>query len=325
MTTAYARKNQILFLLAVTLLLFALCSYHIDFFFTKNNFQNIIESLSYRMILAIGMTFVIASGAMDLSVGSLFSLAGIASALALKSGFTAGTSIVFAIFVSISVGCINGLIIDLTKINFFIITLASSAVLRGIALIVTQGKPITGFSQAFLQIGIGRILGIQIPVWIMFFILAMSVVLLNITKWGSYVLSIGGNEEALRKVGVPVLPYKMSVFAFMGFCCALSALIMTARLNSAEPNAGMGMELEAITAVIMGGSRINGGSAGIAGTALAIFILSIIRNALTLLGISSDYQHLITGILLFVSVLISSPNVYKAKALYKKITRRKNV
>lgn len=325
MTTAHTKRNQILFLMVVAILLFVLCSYQIDFFFTTNNLQNIIESLSYRMILAIGMTFVIASGAMDLSVGSLFSLTGIACAIALKSGFSIGVSIIFAIFVGLGIGCLNGLIIELTKINFFIITLASSAVLRGIALIVTKGKPVTGLTPAFLQVGVGRAFGIQIPVWIMVFILAMSAVLLNMTKWGSYVLSIGGNEEALRKVGIPVLPYKMSIFAFMGLCSALSALIMTARLNSAEPNAGMGMELEAITAVVMGGSRINGGSAGITGTVLAIFILSVIRNALTLLGISSDYQHLITGILLFVSVLISSPNVYKAKALYKKFKRRKDV
>lgn len=156
-----------------------------------------------------------------------------------------------------------------------------------------------------MTIGTGRLAGIQISVWIAVILTLAAAVILNCTKWGSYIKTLGSNPEALRKCGIGTAGYRISVQAVMGLAAAITAVIITARLNSAEPNAGMDMELDAITAVAMGGTPITGGKACISGTMLAVIILGIIRNGLTLMSISSDYQQWITGFLLLISVLVS--------------------
>ena len=191
-----------------------------------------------------------------------------------------------------------------------------SGMLRGISLIITGGRPITRFGAAFMTIGTGRLAGIQISVWIAVILTLAAAVVLNCTRWGSYIRTLGSNPEALQKCGIGIAGYRISVQAVMGLAAAITAVIITARLNSAEPNAGMDMELDAITAVAMGGTPITGGKSRISGTMLAVIILGIIRNGLTLMSISSDYQQWITGFLLLVSVLVSGIRIKNTKQKY---------
>lgn len=312
-----SRYSQQIFLFAAMMVICIVLTMKSEYFLTWRNIRNILEANSYRLILAIGMTFVIASGVMDLSAGAMVSMCGVIMAVAMHMELPIAAAVVIGILSGIALGAVNGLLIHYTGINFFILTLAVSGMLRGISLMITDGKPITKFGQEFIYLGIGRIGEMQLSVLFAFVLVLVSVPLMYHMKWGSYVLSLGGNREALVKSGIRAGFYRVSVHAFLGAMAAVTAVIITARLNSAEPNAGMNMELDAITAVVMGGTSIKGGRASIAGTVLAVLILGVIRNGLTLMSVSSDYQQWITGFLLLVSVLISEIKVHKFRALIK--------
>lgn len=318
MTKQWINKHsQQLFLLAVLTVICAVLAGKSEYFFTWKNIRNILEAASYRMILAAGMTFVVASGVMDLSAGSIVSLCGVLTALALHGGMGIFVSCLIGIGAGSLMGALNGALIHFTGINFFVLTLASSGMLRGISLMITDGKPITKFGKAFMQLGIGRMGEFQYPVIVSILLLLLAFPLMFHVKWGNYVQALGGSRTALMRSGVRTGFYRITVHMFLGLTAALTAIIITARLNSAEPNAGMNMELDAITAVIMGGTPIRGGSASIVGTVLAVLILGTIRNGLTLLSVSSDFQQWITGFLLLASVLISEVKVWNIKTLIK--------
>ena len=312
-----SKYSQQLFLSAVLLIICAVLAGKSEYFFTWKNIRNILEAASYRMILAVGMSFVIASGVMDLSAGSIVSLCGVLTALALHGGIEIWAAVLTGIAAGGLMGALNGALIHCTGINFFVLTLASGGMLRGISLMITDGKPITKFGKAFMQLGIGRIGEFQFPVLFALTLILLSSPLMFHVKWGNYVQALGGSETALKRSGVRTGFYRISVHVFLGITAAVTAVIITARLNSAEPNAGMNMELDAITAVIMGGTPIRGGNASIAGTVLAVLILGIIRNGLTLLSVSSDFQQWVTGFLLLASVLISEIRVWNTRALIK--------
>ena len=312
-----SKYSQQLFLLAVLFIIFAVLAGKSEYFLTWKNMRNILEAASYRMVLAVGMTFVISSGVMDLSAGSIVSLCGVLTALALHGGMGIWASVLTGIAAGGLMGALNGVLIHCTGINFFVLTLASSGMLRGISLMITDGKPITKFGKEFMQLGIGRIGEFQVPVLFALALILLSFPLMFHVKWGNYVRALGGSESALKRSGVRTGFYRISVHMLLGITAAVTALIITARLNSAKPNAGMNMELDAITAVIMGGTPIRGGNASIAGTVLAVLILGSIRNGLTLLSVSSDFQQWITGFLLLASVLISEIRVWNIKALTK--------
>lgn len=225
--------------------------------------------------------------------------------------------------IGIVAGIANGLLIHYTKISFFIITLAMSGMLRGLSLIITDGRPITRFGAEFMFIGTGRLGGIQLSVYLAALTAIAAAIAMSKSRWGSSIKTIGSNEEALRKCGVNTVKYRVSVQAVMGLAAAVTAVIITARLNSAEPNAGLNMELDAITAAAMGGTPITGGKACIGGTVLAIIILGMIRNGLTLMSVPSDYQQWITGFLLLVSVLVSGIRIKNNKTTADKKRRTK--
>lgn len=306
------KYSQQIFLFVVMVIICIVLTMKSEYFLIWKNIRNILEANSYRLILALGMTFVIASGVMDLSAGSIVSMCGVIMAVALHAGVPIPVAVLIGILSGMMFGAVNGILIHYTGINFFILTLATSGMLRGISLMITDGKPITKFGQDFIYLGIGRIGEMQLSVLLAVLLVLLSIPLMFHTKWGNYVLSLGGNKEALVKSGVRTGFYRITVHVFLGIMAALTAIIITARLNSAEPNAGMNMELDAITAVVMGGTPISGGRASIIGTVLAVLILGVIRNGLTLMSVSSDYQQWITGFLLLVSVLISEIKVHKS-------------
>lgn len=312
-----SKYNQQIFLFFVMILICIVLAGKSEYFLIWKNIRNILEANSYRLILAIGMTFVIASGVMDLSAGSIVSMCGVIMAVALHAGIPIPIVLMLGILSGMLFGMINGLLIHHTGINFFVLTLATSGMLRGISLMITDGKPITKFGQEFIYLGIGRLGELQISVLAAIILVLIAVPLMFHMKWGNYILTLGGNKEALVRSGIRAGFYRVSVHMFLGATAAVTAIIITARLNSAEPNAGMNMELDAITAVVLGGTSISGGKASIVGTVLAVLILGIIRNGLTLMSVSSDYQQWITGFLLLVSVLISEIKVHKFRALIK--------
>jgi ribose/xylose/arabinose/galactoside ABC-type transport system permease subunit len=297
--------SQPLFLFLMLSLIIIFLSVSAPSFLTSQNILNVIEANNYRLILAIGMTFIMASGVMDLSAGAMVSFCGVIMAVALHQGASVVTAVSAGLVTGILLGTINGMLIHYTKINFFILTLATCGIFRGMGLMITQGKPITALGSSFIQLGIGRLGGMQLSTWLTLALLVIAYPLLFKTTWGTYISGLGGNKDALEKSGIRSGRYRIGVQAFFGLLAALTALIITARLNSAEPNAGMNMELEAITAVVMGGTPITGGKASLIGTVAAVLILGFIRNGLTLMSISSDYQQWITGFLLLASVLIT--------------------
>ena len=257
------------------------------------------------MILAVGMMCVIASGAIDLSVGSIMSFSAICMAKAMKAELPPELCIFFGMAVGTLLGAVNGILIYTTRINALIITLATSYMYRGLSLIVTQGIPVTKLPESFRQIGCGDIFGMESGVTAAFVIILALIPLFYLMKWGSYVASLGGNSVALKRCGVSTGKYRISVFALMGFLASISGIIVTARLNSAEANAGLNMEMDAICAVIMGGTALHGGKGNLFGTVIAVFLMGLIRNGLTIMSVSSYYQQFVTGAMLLMAVLVA--------------------
>lgn len=294
-----------LLLLTVLLLLVIFLSIKSPFFLTWNNIRNILDHTSTQLIMAIGMTFVISSGGIDLSVGSIVALSGICIGLLLKEGMSIALSAIVGIFIAGALGTINGIIISKLKIAPFIVTIGSMNLYRGISLVITKGMPIYGFPSEFTYFGKGNLGQINPPIIIGMILIVLSFFVLKYTKWGQYTLALGGNEEALRRVGVPVNFYKTTVYTISGLTAGLVGLILTSRLNAAEPNAGFMLESDIIAAVILGGTSMRGGRASISGTVIACLLLGVVRNGLTILSISSYYQQLFIGAIIIISVSIS--------------------
>ncbi len=274
-----------------------------DRFFTISNFLNVLRQVSIQAIIAFGMTIVIISGGIDLSVGSVFAISAAVLASILKTG-----NIFLAILAGIAVGgafgLFNGFVIAKGKIQPFIVTLATMAIARSFTLVYMQGMPITGFSRTFRFIGRGSIGGIPVPVLIMFGMFLLTWYILSKTKLGLYAYSIGGNEEATRLSGVNVDMYKMMIYTLSGTFSAVSAIVLTARLNSAQPIFGQNYELDAIAAVVLGGASLSGGKGTVVGTLFGALIMGIINNGLNLLNVSPFYQQAVKGAVILAAVLL---------------------
>lgn len=309
---AFSNKYASIILMYFILIIITIfLSIKAPYFLTWKNFINILEANSYKMILAIGMTFIISSGAIDLSVGSIISLSAIVMAMSMKSGYSVLGGILIGITVGIILGFFNGTIIHLTGINSLIITLATASIFRGLSLILTKGTPITKFDPLFLYLGTGDLFGMEPGVCFAIVILVIAIPLMYSMKWGNYLKTLGGNEKALKRTGVRTGWYRVSSYIYMGVMASIVGIIITARLNSAEPNAGLGMELDAVTAVIMGGTPLSGGKASLAGTVIAVFLLGLIRNGLTIMSVSSFYQQFVTGSILLFAILIAEIKEHK--------------
>ncbi|MBP1924312.1 ribose/xylose/arabinose/galactoside ABC-type transport system permease subunit [Sedimentibacter acidaminivorans] len=293
------------FLFFVLILLVAFLTSKSPFFFTWNNIRNILDNTSLQLILAIGMTFVISSGGIDLSIGSVVALSGIAIGLMLNAGVPIIVAAMMGVLLGGVLGAFNGFLISEFKIASFVVTIGSMSLYRGISLVITKGQPIYGFPSGFTFFGKGNLGEINPPIVIATLMVILAFLLFKYTKYGQYTLSIGGNEEALRRVGVNIKFYKSSIYVFSGICAGIVGLILTSRLNAAEPNAGFMLETNIIAAVILGGTSMNGGRASLSGTVIACILLSVVRNGLTIMSISSYYQQLFIGFIILLSVSIS--------------------
>ncbi len=273
-------------------------------FLTVSNLLNIAQQTSINAIIAVGMTFVIITAGIDLSVGSIMAFSGVVLAWAIQSGVPLPLALLIGLAVGLVCGVVNGLLITLGKLPPFISTLGMMSVARGAALLFTQGRPISGFSNTFRLLATGEILYIPTPVIIMIFVYIVAHYILTHTKLGRYTYAMGGNEEAAVLSGVNVRMYKTIVYGLCGMLSGLAAIILTARLNSAQSIAGIMYELDAIAATVIGGTSLVGGEGTILGTLIGALIMGVLRNGLNLLGISSFVQQTVIGSVIIIAVLI---------------------
>ncbi|ELK8307700.1 ribose ABC transporter permease [Vibrio vulnificus] len=281
-------------------------------FFTVDNILNILRQTSVNAIIAVGMTLVILTAGIDLSVGSVLALCGAFAASLVAMEVPVFIAVPTALLAGATLGAISGIIIAKGKVQAFIATLVTMTLLRGVTMVYTDGRPIsTGFTDtadAFAWFGTGYALGIPVPVWLMVVVFAAAWYLLNHTRFGRYVYALGGNESATRLSGINVDKVKIGVYAICGLLAALAGIIVTSRLSSAQPTAGMGYELDAIAAVVLGGTSLMGGKGRIMGTLIGALIIGFLNNALNLLDVSSYYQMIAKAAVILLAVMVDNKN-----------------
>lgn len=297
----YGRQfGTLLGLIGLSIVLWIMTPY----FLTVSNLLNVAQQISINAIIAVGMTFVIITAGIDLSVGSLVAFSGVILASVLQAGVPLPIAILIGLGVGLCCGMINGLLITHGRIPPFISTLGMMSVARGAALLYTKGRPVSGFSENFRYLATGEIFHIPVPVIIMGVVYIIAHFVLNRTKLGRYAYAIGGNEEAAILSGINVKLYKTMVYALCGLLSGLAALILTARLNSAQPIAGNMYELDAIAATVIGGTSLMGGEGTVLGTLIGALIMGVLRNGLNLLGVSSFIQQIVIGSVIIIAVLM---------------------
>jgi ribose/xylose/arabinose/galactoside ABC-type transport system permease subunit len=297
----YGRQfGTLIGLLGLILVLWILTPY----FLTISNLLNVMQQTSINAIIAVGMTFVIITAGIDLSVGSIVAFSGVVLASILQTAVPLPLALVIGLAVGALCGSVNGILITYGKLPPFISTLGMMSVARGAALLYTGGRPISGFDPSFRYLATGEILYIPVPVIIMILVYLVAHVVLTRTKLGRYAYAIGGNEEAAVLSGVNVKLYKSMVYGLSGMLSGLAAIILTARLNSAQPIAGMMYELDAIAATVIGGTSLMGGEGRIVGTLIGALIMGVLRNGLNLLGVSSFVQQTVIGSVIILAVLM---------------------
>jgi ribose transport system permease protein len=296
----HARQFGTLFgLILLSLVLWALTPH----FLTVSNLLNVAQQTTLVAIVAVGMTFVIIMAGIDLSVGSVLAFSGVVMASLLQKGLPVPVAMLAGAGAGLLCGVLNGLLITIGKLPPFIATLGMMSIARGAALVFTEGRPISGFSEGFRWIATGELLHIPVPVIVMLLVYLIAHFVLTKTKLGRYAYAIGGNEEATILSGVNVRFYKTLVYGLCGALSGLAAILLTARLNSAQPIAGMMYELDAIAATVIGGTSLTGGEGTIFGTLIGALIIGVLRNGLNLLDISSFVQQIVIGAVIIVAVL----------------------
>lgn len=299
-------------LLALVLMVLAL-SLSTDKFLTVDNSLNVLRQICANLCLSIGMTIIILSGGIDLSVGAVLALSGAVAAGLLKNGFSIPGTDIFvevttwgAVLCGLGMGTLlgwfNGLAITRFKLPPFVATLGMLSIARGLTMLWTGGFPITRLGDGFGYMGTGHLLGMPVPVLISAVLVVVFIILMTRTRFGRHVYAVGGNERAATLSGLNVNRIKLLVYTLGGTLCGVAGLLVTARLDSATPNAGLGYELDSIAAVVIGGTSLNGGRGTILGTVLGCLIIGVLNNGLVLLEVSPFWQQVIKGFVILVAV-----------------------
>lgn len=279
-------------------------------FLEPSNLFNLLRQVSINGLIAFGMTFVILTGGIDLSVGSTLALSSAMIAILMVSGVDSIVALLIGCIFGAILGAISGLLITLGKMAPFIATLATMTVFRGLTLVITDGNPITNLNgiYAFQLFGRGYFLGIPVPAVTMFITFIILYIILHKTVFGRQTYAMGGNEKAAFISGIKVNKLKVMIYSLAGLMSAMAGAILTSRLNSAQPTAGMSYELDAIAAVVLGGTSLTGGKGRILGTLIGVLIIGVLNNGLNLLGVSSFYQQVVKGVVIIIAVLIDRKN-----------------
>jgi ribose transport system permease protein len=293
------RLGLLLFLTAIAGL-FSVASPH---FLSYQNLANIFVQSAPTLLAAVGMTMVIATAGIDLSVGSIMALSGIIAALAMKSQFVAVNGIAVSLLSGAAMGVVNGLGIIGFRVSPFIVTLGTAGIYRALALILTDAQPIYGMPLEFRYLGVGHWGAIPVSIFLSLITVLTGYIIITWTRLGTNARAIGDNPEAAYRMGVPVRTTILAIYGLSGATAALAGIVVTARLNTAEAIAGLGIELEAIAAVVMGGTSFFGGEAKMSGTLLGALIMGTLANGLTLLNVPSYYQQLVTGLVFIMAVI----------------------
>ncbi|SES05648.1 ABC transporter permease subunit [Salipaludibacillus aurantiacus] len=275
-------------------------------FLSLTNILNILRQVSINALIAFGMTFVILTGGIDLSVGSMLALSSAVTATLMASGVDPILSMLIGLLAGVILGAINGVIIAKGKVAPFIATLATMTIYRGLTLVFTDGRPVSGLgdSAVFEMLGRGYFLGVPVPAMTMMISFLILYLILKKTTFGRRVYAVGGNEEASILSGIKADRIKVYVYSLTGFFSALAGIILTSRLNSAQPTAGTMYELDAIAAVVLGGTSLTGGRGWIVGTLIGALIIGVLNNGLNLLGVSSFFQQVVKGSVILLAVLL---------------------
>jgi ribose transport system permease protein len=302
-TSALLQQFGLIAALGVLVLLASVLS---PYFLQPGNLINVARQVSIIGIVAVGMTFVILTGGIDLSVGSMLGVVAVVSALQLQGGMAPVVVVVLALALGSLLGLINGLGITIGGLPPFIMTLGMLVMARGAALTIAKGQPVSlgSAKESFSWLGRGDIGGIPVPVVIFILVALVSAAVLRFTTFGRYVYAIGSNREAARLAGVKVRTYTAAVYVISGLLTGLTALIWISRLTVGEPTAGTGLELDAIAVVVIGGTSLFGGEGGIGGTVIGAIIVAVLANVLNLLGVSPFTQQIVTGALIVLAVLL---------------------
>ena len=293
-----------------------------DRFLTAENSWNVMRQISVNLIVSVGMTLVILTAGIDLSVGSVLALCGAITAGMLKFGaeftdaniyigFTLFGAIIGGVVAGSFLGWFNGIFITRFKVPPFVATLAMLTIARGLTMLWTGGFPVTGFESNMAFIGTGWFLGIPMPVWISAVVVLAAVILTKKTRLGRHIYAVGGNEKAAELSGLNVKRIKVIVYTIAGALAAVGGLIVTSRLDSAQPNAGMGLELDSIAAVVIGGTSLSGGRGTIMGTVQGALIIGVLNNGLVLLNVSPFWQQVVKGFVILLAVVIEKFNERK--------------
>ncbi|KPJ22453.1 ABC transporter permease subunit [Streptococcus phocae] len=276
-------------------------------FLTTNNLLNLLLQVTANGFIAFGMTFVILTGGIDLSVGSMLALSSALSAGLIASGVPVPIAIVLAVGLGALLGMLNGLLIAYGRLAPFIVTLATMTIFRGATLVYTNGNPVTkGLTDSFLFqfLGQGYVVGIPFPVILMAIVFVLLYVLLHKTAFGKSVYALGGNEKAAYISGVNLNKVKVMIYTISGMMAAISGLIVTSRLSSAQPTAGTTYEMDAIAAVVLGGTSLAGGKGRILGTLIGALIIGVLNNGLNIIGVSAFWQQVVKGVVILIAVLL---------------------
>ncbi|MCK4451097.1 MAG: ribose ABC transporter permease [Anaerolineae bacterium] len=275
-----------------------------DRFLTLSNAVNVLRQSTINGIIAVGMTYVILTAGIDLSVGAVLALCTLVTADLLQKGLPVPLAVIAGLGLGAGLGLVNGLIITKARVPPFVATLGMMTVARGLALTYTQGRPITGLPEGFRFMGTGSLGPIPMPIVIAGLTFLVGYVLLTRTRVGEYIFALGNNPVAARYAGIATDRFIAFVYAVAGLLAALAGMILVARLNSAQPIAGLGYEFAAIAAVVVGGTSFAGGEGGLGGTLLGALVIAVLSNGLNLLNVSSFYQPVITGVVIALALLL---------------------
>ena len=300
------KENQNLGTIAALIILIVFVSVLNPAFLQVNNLLNLMRQLIINGFIALGMTFVILTGGIDLSVGSTLAFTSAIFAGLLQNGMNTGLAILITLALGLALGLLNGLLITKGKLAPFIVTLATMTIFRGLTLVYMDGRPISGPKEnfAFQFLGKGQVFGIPFQVILFLIVYIVLSTLLNKTSHGRKIFAVGGNEKASFISGIKIDKVKILVYVISALMAVVSGIVLTSRLNSAQPTAGSAYEMDAIAAVVLGGTSMTGGSGSLTGTLIGILILGVLNNGLNLLGVSSFYQQIVKGVVILIAVLI---------------------
>ena len=297
--------------IGIIIALLAMCIFLVIFpttrttFLTPNNMFNILRQNASNLFLATGMTMVIILGGIELSVGSAIALSGcVAAGCVVNLGLPEAVGFLAAILVGAIVGMFNGLVICKTDIPPFIVTLASMNIAKGIALVYTQGAPIRCMTDAFKFPGAGYVGPVPTPVILMLIVFVIAALMINRTQLGRHIYAVGGNEKAAKFSGINVSKVKFIVYTYTGIMAGIAGVVVASRLYSGQPTAGDGAEMDAIAAVVVGGTSMSGGSGRIGGTLIGVLIIGVLNNGLNLMGVDSNWQYIVKGLVILLAVYV---------------------